>query len=147
MKTISAIVLFVMPLLLFAGGSESIIGIWQNEKKTALIKIYKKNNRFHGAILKMCGRGQCGSQKLDANNPDESLRKRELVGLVILKDLLFDGDSTWGEGSIYDPSNGKTYRTTATLSDDGNILQIHGFLGISLFGRTEEWTRFKGELK
>ena len=144
---IAAAIILLMPLALFAGDPDSILGIWQNSDKSVLIKIYKENNRYHGSIIKMCSTDKDASKQLDVNNPDKSLQKRKLVGLVILKDLIFDGDSTWEEGSIYDPNNGKTYRTKVTLSDDGDTLELRGFIGLSLFGRTEEWTCFKGKLK
>ena len=147
MRTVALIILFLMPLALVAGNPDSILGVWQNSDKSVLIRIYKENNRYHGSIIKMCSTDKNACNQLDTNNPDDSLKKRKLLGLIILKDLLFDGDSVWGEGSIYDPNNGKTYRTKVTLSDDGNTLKLRGFIGLSLFGRTEEWKRFKGDLK
>ena len=147
MRMIAAIILFLMPLVLVAGNPDSILGVWQNSDKSVLIRIYKENNRYHGSIIKMCSTDKDACNQRDTKNPDDSLKNRKLVGLVILKNLIFDGDSTWEEGSIYDPNNGKTYRTKVTLSDDGNTLKLRGFIGLSLFGRTEEWIRIKREEK
>jgi uncharacterized protein (DUF2147 family) len=61
---------------------------------------------------------------------------------VILNDFVFDGDATWENGTIYDPREGKTYSCKITLKNKDNI-NIRGFIGLSLFGRTEMWTRIK----
>jgi uncharacterized protein (DUF2147 family) len=47
-----------------------------------------------------------------------------------------------GESDL-DPDEGKIYRCTVTLKDDGRGLEIRGFIGVSLFGRTQVWTRVK----
>ena len=64
-----------------------------------------------------------------------------LVGSVILKNFEFTGKS-WEEGTIYDPTNGKTYSCTIKMKK-ANELEIRGFIGISLLGRTTVWTRVK----
>ena len=51
-----------------------------------------------------------------------------------------DGDGKWSGGFIYDPNSGKTYRGKLRLVDT-NTLEVRGFIGISLIGRTETWTR------
>ena len=68
------------------------------------------------------------------------MRSRELVGLMILSGFVFDGDDTWEDGTIYDPREGKTYSCKMSL-DGTNNLSIRGYMGISLFGRSETWTR------
>lgn len=76
------------------------------------------------------------------NNPDPKLRNREVVGLVMLNDFVFDGNKTWNDGTIYDPREGKTYSCKITLKDK-NTINVRGYVGISMFGRTEVWTRIK----
>jgi uncharacterized protein (DUF2147 family) len=61
------------------------------------------------------------------------------VGTVILKDFKYSG-KTWEDGTIYDPKNGKTY--SCIIKAKGlNNLDIRGYIGISLLGRTTNWTR------
>jgi len=62
-----------------------------------------------------------------------------LIGLTILKDFVFD-DNSWTGATIYDPRNGKTYSCKLSLKDN-YTLNIRGYLGLSLFGRTESWTK------
>ncbi len=78
---------------------------------------------------------------MDMNNPDQALQTRPELGLELLKDFTFDGDDVYEDGTIYDPKSGKTYSCKMTIN--GNSLKIRGYVGISLFGRTEVWTRVK----
>ena len=76
----------------------------------------------------------------DVMNPEPALRDRPLIGLDIFESFSYDGDGRWSGGFIYDPNSGKTYRGKLRLVD-GNTLEVRGFIGISLIGRTETWTR------
>jgi uncharacterized protein (DUF2147 family) len=82
-----------------------------------------------------------GGDKKDVNNPDEKMKTQPIVGSVILKGFEFTGKS-WEEGTIYDPNNGKTYSCTIKMKK-ANELEIRGYIGISLLGRTTVWTRAK----
>ena len=79
---------------------------------------------------------------MDDENPEENLQNRPIIGLVILKDFIFDGDDEWEDGTIYDPKNGKTYSCYMKLDEEG-ILKIRGFIGISWIGRNSYWTPVK----
>jgi len=71
---------------------------------------------------------------------DELQSDKPIIGMTILWGLKKDGDS-WAGGEILDPHNGKTYRCKMTLSDDGKSLNVRGFIGISLIGRSQIWWR------
>ena len=60
----------------------------------------------------------------------------------MLKDFVFDGSDMWHKGTIYDPKNGKTYDCKITRDEKGN-LNVRGFIGISLIGRTGYWLKVK----
>ena len=77
---------------------------------------------------------------LDENNPDPKKRTQKRLGMVIMNNFVFDGDDTWEDGTIYDPKNGKTYSCKAERDAKGN-LDIRGYFGISLLGRTTHWTK------
>ena len=75
----------------------------------------------------------------DARNPDSSLRGRALCGLKIGSAFsLRDGDHAAG-GSLYDPKSGRTY--SGQMSAQGSALHLRGYVMLSLFGRSETWTR------
>ena len=117
--------------------ADAIIGNWINEKKDSKFQIYQQGNKYYGKIL--WGKG---TENRDLKNPDTKLRNREVIGLVILNDFVFDGDDTWEKGTIYDPREGKTYACKITQKNQDQI-NVRGFVGISMFGRTETWTRIK----
>ena len=71
---------------------------------------------------------------VDLHNPNPSLRGRPLCGLNI-----GTGFTRSAPGKLYDPTSGKTYKGSMTL--DGARLKLRGYVGISLFGRSETWTR------
>jgi uncharacterized protein (DUF2147 family) len=81
-----------------------------------------------------------GKPKVDKNNPDPAKRNTPAFGLVILKNFEKVKENYWENGTIYDPNNGKTYKSNLTLKDKNN-LDVRGYIGFSLLGRTESWTR------
>ncbi|MGH8191181.1 MAG: DUF2147 domain-containing protein [Rhodanobacteraceae bacterium] len=61
-------------------------------------------------------------------------------GMVIMWGVKKDGDQ-WDGGQILDPHNGKTYRVKLTLKDNGQKLDVRGYIGTPMFGRTQTWIR------
>ena len=114
---------------------DAIVGEWLTANKDGKVQIYKTGDQFFGKI-------SWGNQKesKDTNNPDPTLRNQNLIGLVILKKFTFNGNDKWEDGTIYDPNNGKTYSCVIKLKDE-KTLEVRGYVGISLLGRTEVWTR------
>jgi uncharacterized protein (DUF2147 family) len=79
--------------------------------------------------------------RLDVENPDAALRTRGLDGMKFLQGLRYvEKKSRWTGGTIYDPNSGKTYKGTITLVDH-NTIKLRGYVGISLFGRNDIWSR------
>jgi uncharacterized protein (DUF2147 family) len=134
----------------YSMSSTMISGLWWNQGKSAQIEIYESAGHIFGKIVFLKEpvyptddtQSMAGLPKIDRNNPDPLKRKQPLLGLQILSSFLQTGDRTWEEGFIYDPKNGKTYRCKMTL-DNADTLSVRGFIGFSLLGRTETWTRAK----
>ena len=120
--------------------ADDITGAWLvHGDKPAKILIYKTNGKFYGKIVFLQFPTDNGKPKLDVNNPDKNKQGQPLLGLELLTGFVFDKDE-WNSGKIYDPESGKTYSCTISLKDK-NTLKVRGYVGISLLGRTETWTR------
>jgi uncharacterized protein (DUF2147 family) len=121
--------------------ADDIVGIWLADgKEPAKIQIFRSGERFYGKIVWIKNPTDAnGNPRVDAKNPDESRRHYPILGLMILSGFKFNGEE-WKSGDIYDPQNGKTYSSHMHLKDH-NTLKLRGFIGISLIGRTETWTR------
>lgn len=120
--------------------ADKIEGFWYNNEKTAKIQITKESNgKFYGKVVWLKEPLKNGRPKVDEMNVDEKLRTRPRLGLPVLADFEKDGDDKYTGGTIYDPLNGKTYSCKITYK--GKTLDIRGYIGISLFGRTTTWSR------
>jgi uncharacterized protein (DUF2147 family) len=129
----------------FAQNPDAILGKWLDGKGKAHIDIYKAaDGKYFGKIvwLKEPTYPQNDEMKMDGQNPDPAKRKQPILGLVILRDFTFSGGKQWENGRIYDPENGKDYKSKMTLISP-DALDVRGFIGFSLIGRTEHWTRVK----
>jgi uncharacterized protein (DUF2147 family) len=122
-------------------GADAVLGVWKNGEGTGLIQITKRDNKYYGKIvwLKVANDVE-GKPRTDINNPEEGLRNRPLKGMENMRDFIYAGDNRWEDGRIYDPKNGNDYSCHMTLTGP-NTLEVRGFIGISLLGRTDIWTR------
>lgn len=129
----------VLFLNLSAKAQDAIERIWFNAEKSAKIQIFKaKDQKFYGKIIWLKEPNRNGKPKLDDNNPNEQLAKQPLMGLAVLKGFEKTEKDVYENGTIYDPKNGKTY--CCTIKHKGKQLDVRGYIGISLIGRTTEWT-------
>ena len=121
--------------------ADDIVGVWlTGGKEPAKIQIYKSGDKFYGNIIWLQNPLKDGKHRTDVQNPDKTKRSNSIIGLVILTGFKFDGDGEWKGGNIYDPESGKTYSSYMYLTDK-NTLKVRGFVGVSLFGRTEVWRK------
>ena len=145
---------FIIVLLVLAGflgqgvvaqtyKPDDILGIWYNGEKTSKLQIYKEGSKYFAKIvwLKTPNDILTGKPRTDNLNPDVKLQKNPLMGLVVLKNFVFDGSNEWEDGTIYDPKNGKTYSCLIKFEAFPNLLKIRGYVGVSLLGRTTYWTK------
>lgn len=125
-----------------AQSADNITGSWINEAGDVKIEIYKNANMYAGRITwlqSMYERDGITPRK-DVQNAEPSLRGRSLLNLVILSGFTYD-DGQWTGGTIYDPKTGKTYQSKMKVK--GANLEIRGFVGSPMFGKTSTWTRPK----
>ena len=81
------------------------------------------------------------NQRLDKRNPDITLRTQKLLGLDVLKHLVYDiGENKWTDGKIYDSTSGKVWDATVWLANS-RILKVRGYCYFQFLGRTMTFTR------
>ena len=120
---------------------DSPVGLWKNiddetKKPKALIRILEQGGTLVGRIEKVL------TDKPDAvcEACTDERKGKPVQGMTILTGLKKDGDE-WTGGEILDPNNGKVYRAKVRLADAGRKLDVRGFIGIALVGRTQTWVR------
>lgn len=124
--------------------NDDILGVWLTGSGNAKVEIFKKGSNYQGKIVWLVEpiNPTTGKPKTDVNHPDKGQHSRPLMGLINLWGFVYKGDNTWEEGHIYDPKNGKEYKCVITMKDKNN-LNVRGFVGITLIGRNDAWTRSK----
>lgn len=136
---------FCVSLCVFSqNNADACLGTWLTGSKKGHVQIYKQGDKYFGKIvwLKEPNDPATGKPKLDAKNPDAQKKSLPILGLVNLRDFKYDGDNVWENGKIYDPENGKEYSCKMRLIN-ANQLDVRGYIGISLMGRTDNWVRVK----
>lgn len=124
--------------------ADKLVGVWQPSDGRSYVKIDKIGNKFYGRVVWLKEpNDEDGKPRLDKNNPDESLRSTPLKGYRVMKDMVYnEEEKMWLDGTIYDPKNGTTYNCKIELTDD-NKVDVRGFVGTAVFGRTDVWTRLQ----
>jgi uncharacterized protein (DUF2147 family) len=122
--------------------ADAIIGSWKNGEGTGIIQINKNGDKYQGKIiwLKEPNDPKTGQPKTDNKHPDEKNHTRPLIGLVNMWGFKYVGSQEWNGGKIYDPKNGKTY-SCKIIMENNSTLKVRGYIGVSLIGRTDTWTR------
>jgi uncharacterized protein (DUF2147 family) len=145
-------------LIVIAGSSAasaqsgSVMGTWLVASKSAQVQIAPCPNPANGPIcdtvVKLLeAKGPDGkavadpAEATDVNNADPSLRRRKIVGIVLIHDFKKTNDpNAFEDGTIYNGENGKTYKANIRLEPDGT-LRLRGYIGSTMFGETQIWTR------
>ena len=133
-------------LLALAGGAlaqpGSVAGLWKNiddqtKEAKALIRITESpDGVLTGRIEKIL----TGNQDARCDKCTDDRKDKPVQGLTILQGLRKQGDE-WTGGEILDPSSGKVYRSRVKLVDGGGKLDVRGYLGTPMFGRSQVWVR------
>lgn len=140
--------LITASLLLFAtqlafAGELTAVGLWKTiddttGKPRSLIRISEHHDEFRAVVEKGLKETDTGDGVCDKCTDERKGQK--IIGMTIAKGLKSQGHLYAG-GNILDPDNGKVYQCKMTLSDDGQTLEVRGFIGISLLGRSQTWLR------
>ncbi len=137
MKKIILGIMFMLFTVSFTYG-QSIVGKWktiddETGKAKSIVEIYKKGNQYYGKIVELLIKPEsntCVKCKDDRKN-------KPLVGLEIIRNMELDDDEYEG-GTIADPKTGKVYKCLIK-PNDSDKLDVRGYIGFSLIGRTQTW--------
>jgi uncharacterized protein (DUF2147 family) len=117
-----------------------VVGRWLSGNGEGWIEIRLEGDSLIGIAAGSATAKTGDPPRLDVRNPDPALRDRPIDGITIMKGFKYEGDSRWTGGTIYNPNNGKTYKSSVTLVDR-NTIKVRGYVGLSLFGKSDTWTR------
>jgi uncharacterized protein (DUF2147 family) len=127
--------------------SNSPVGYWQTiddvtGKPKSILHIYQSGNVLYGEVTKIFPKPGADQHELCTACAGEK-HNQPIVGMVVLEGLKQSTSraSEWNGGKILDPSNGKTYHCYLTVMNKGQKLNVRGYIGVALFGRTQTWVR------
>lgn len=123
--------------------SQTVLGKWktiddETGQAKSIVEIYEKSGRIYGKIIEIVNPEK---RKAICSKCTGENKNAPILGLTIIKDLVKDGDEYNG-GKILDPNKGEEYKCLIIL-EDKDKLKVRGFVGVSLFGRTQYWYRVK----
>lgn len=122
--------------------ADAIVGVWKNGTGKGHIQIFKQGGRYHGKIVWLKDAlDKTGKPKTDFKNEDPSKHNRPLLGITMLRDFTFE-DGQWSGGRIYNPGDGREYKALIRMKNP-QTLTVRGYMGVTLLGKTDTWTRVR----
>lgn len=139
--SIAAVALLVAQI---ASAQNSPSGLWKTiDDKTgkvkSLVRISESGGEFQGKIERLF-RDADQDQNPKCDKCEGSNKDQPFIGLTILFSIKKDGDEFSG-GKILDPANGKLYSSKLKLVENNKKLEVRGYIGMPMFGRTQIWLR------
>jgi uncharacterized protein (DUF2147 family) len=130
----------------FAQAQDTPAGLWktiddESKQEKSLIRITESGGVFTGKLEKLLD-PTMGPERVCDKCSDER-KDKPLLGMTLIKGIKqSDSDKgQWDGGEILDPNNGKTYKARLTPVDGGKKLDVRGYIGAPLLGRTQTWIR------
>ena len=135
MQKLFSLLIFFM-VINFTSNAQSITGKWYSfdrfKNRETIVKVYKIKERFFAKIDSILQKEDIGKV---CENCTGKNKNKLIKGMIVLEDIKKDGNE-WNGGKILDPVNGRYYKCFITLEED-NLLKVRGYIGFSLFGRTQ----------
>jgi uncharacterized protein (DUF2147 family) len=143
---LTALLLGVPLTAMDANPAADPVGVWKtvddnSHKPRGLIRLFERDGEIYGRI----------EASFDPKEAHElcskcagDLKDKPVIGMVVLRHMKKHG-SEYSGGDIVDPDSGWIYRCRFTLEDGGKKMLIRGYLGFSLFGRSQTWYREPAE--
>ena len=143
---IKTILLLLLTLLFIQSYAQNLspIGNWKTiddvtGREKSIVKIWEENSKLYGKIIELF--------RLPDEDPDPICdeckgknKDKQVLGMTIMWNLSQKKDQ-WKGGKILDHENGKIYGCKIRVIENGDKLEVRGFLGISLLGRNQIWEK------
>jgi uncharacterized protein (DUF2147 family) len=131
---------------LSAWAQSTPVGLWktiddETKKEKSLVRITEAGGVFSGKIEKLLDPDTKPDAKCDKCSDER--KDQPILGLPIIRNVKANADDAalWDGGEILDPNNGKTYKVRLKPADGGKKLEVRGYIGAPLLGRTQTWHR------
>ena len=142
MKKAFLTIMFVAVAGIFSAQAQ-VTGKWktvddETGEAKSIVEVYEQNGKIYGKVVEILNPAKKDKKCQDCKGADKD---KPILGLMIIKGLTKDGDE-YSDGDILDPQKGKVYSCTVKL-DGKDKLKVRGYVGVSLLGRTQTWSRVK----
>jgi uncharacterized protein (DUF2147 family) len=126
---------------IFSAAAQGVTGRWktiddETGEAKSIVEIYEHNGKIYGKVVEILNPAKKNAKCSKCEGSDKD---KPILGLVIIRGLEKDGNE-YTDGDILDPNKGKTYSCTIKL-EGKDKLNVRGYLGFSLLGRSQTWTR------
>lgn len=125
-------------------------GLWRtiddvSKRPKSIVRIWERDGKFFGRVERIFFFDPGQKRPGFCTECTGPRKNKPIVGMVILWDLRKDPSDrfAWTGGHILDPKTGKMYNANMTLTQQGRALDVRGYVGISLLGRTQTWVRIQ----
>ena len=122
-------------------------GLWKtidddSKKEKSLVRITESNGVFSGRIEKLLD--PASDPKAVCDKCSDDRKDKPIVGMEILRGVRKAGsDNLWDSGTILDAAEGKVYKVRLSPADGGKKLEVRGYVGMPMLGRTQTWIRIE----
>ena len=141
-----SMIILATGMMLSPAMASTITGIWQqvddeSHEVRSLVQITEQNGIYEGKMIKLFPHPDEDQAPIcDACTGDK--KNAPFLGLKIIENIRKTEDGYKG-GTITDPESGTEYKLKLTPSDDGSTLEVRGYIGLEMMGRTQVWLRQK----
>ena len=122
------------------------VGLWKSidddtKKEKSLVRITEADGVLVGKIEKLLD----PDRKPDAicDKCDDDRKDKPVLGMTIIRGVnkAPTDSGAWEGGNILDPAKGKVYKLRMQLADEGKKLEVRGYIGTPMLGRSQTWLR------
>jgi len=141
MKRLIGLLAFFVTSAAFAQ-TPSPAGTWKTiddatGKEKAVVRITEAGGILTGKIEKLF---DAAKQDSKCDECTDSRKGQPVIGMTILRNVK-KGESHWEGGDILDAANGKVYRVRMTPAADNKSMEVRGYIGMPMLGRSQKWVR------